>query len=92
MTRTIVLLFASVLIIDLKSEAVQRLRSKRRVRADLAQFDVTEEEKPPRAHVVRPTTHASTAEPFAERLESEIGRGYEVLGHSTSKLRCCCQR
>jgi hypothetical protein len=67
----IVCILTILLFIPIKSNIVYQLREKRKRRSDIAEFDVPTEEN--QASIF--------AKNLGEKLETNLGRSYELLGH-----------
>ncbi len=65
---SVLLLITVLLFFPIQSDIIQRLREKRKRRNEIAEFD----------------THSNInfAKKIGENLETQLGRSYELLGHS----------
>jgi hypothetical protein len=79
----IIVFFVTVLLfLPTNSNIAYQLRKKRRLRNELAEFDLSKEENP---HTVVENVSIGTkniANSISGKLQTALGRGYELFGHS----------
>jgi hypothetical protein len=80
MVSLIVCIITILLFIPIKSNFVYQLREKRKRRNQIAEFDLTTEENLSLGNIVHQA--GIFTKNFGEKLETNLGRGYELLGHS----------